>query len=75
MITCKGLIVGVVKNANRQDVLNQCASFLKNHKNLGYCAQFEIDNMVYATSIDVCEDDDYSVLFRLHNGSVAMGIA
>ena len=78
MITCLGLVVGVVESAIRQDVLNQCAEFLRTHRYL--CdknVQFEIDREVYTTVIDTCEYPDgmFGVLFRMYNGQTTIGVA
>jgi hypothetical protein len=78
MITCLGLVVGVVQSAIRQDVLNQCAEFLKTHRYLnGTNIEFEIDREVYATAIDTCEypDGRFGVLFTMYNGQTTIGVA
>ena len=71
MITCLGLIVGVVEYTKRCDVLRQCASFLNTHRYLlGKCIEFEIDRVVYATVVDTHDFDDgkFGVLFDMYDG-------
>ena len=70
MITCMGLIVGVIENANRQDVLNQCAKFLRKYPHLQRIGlEFEIDNQMYARVYDICDEaDDFGVLFKMYDG-------
>lgn len=70
MITCLGLMAGVVTSASKQETLNKCATFLSTHKNLlNVGVNFEIDNVVYATVID------FAVMFCLYDGSNGMGVA
>ena len=71
MITCLGLIVGMVTSAVRQDVLNQCAEFMKKHAYLhGKVVEFEINKVVYATAFDSAMFDDgkFGVLFETYDG-------
>lgn len=78
MITCLGLIVGVVTSASRQDVLNQCTEFLKNHKYLlGSEINFEIDREVYATVKDSSEQSNGNllILFKTYDGRPGVGVA
>lgn len=77
MITCLGLMAGVVTSASKQETLNKCATFLSTHKNLlNVGVNFEIDNVVYATVIDFVEDEyDFAVMFCLYDGSNGMGVA
>ena len=77
MITCMGLIVGVVESTNRQDVLNQCAKFLRKYPHLqGICGlQFEIDNQMYAYVYDTYEFcDGLAVLFRMYDDYVESAV-
>lgn len=78
MITCLGLIVGLVDSTSRQDVLNKCAEFLSTHKYLlGKIVDFEIDRKVYATVIDTCEypDGKFGALFSMYDGRTSIGVA
>ena len=77
MITCLGLIVGVVENASRTDVLRQCAKFLQSHKYLiGISVEFEIDRQVYATVLDTHNfDDGFGVLFKMYDGRTTIAMA
>lgn len=78
MITCLGLVVGIVDSAIRQDVLNQCAEFLNTHRYLvGLNVEFEINREVYCTVIDTCEysDGKFGVLFRMYDGQTTIGVA
>ncbi len=72
MITCLGLIVGIVESASREDVLCQCAKFLKTHQYLnGLEVEFEIDRQVYATALDTHNfDDEFGVLFKTYDGGI-----
>lgn len=78
MITCLGLIVGVVDSTSRQDVLNKCAEFLSTHRYLlDKNVDFEIDREVYATVIDTYEYPDgvFGALFRMYDGRTNIGVA
>ena len=71
MITCLGLIVGVVMSTNRREVLEQCARFLNTHRYLlDSHVEFEIDKEVYATVYATHDFDDgyLGVLFRMYDG-------
>lgn len=75
MITCMGLIVGIVdsdKKDIKTDVLNQCAEFLKKHRYLTGLenVRFEIDGFEFATMLDTRNFDDgkFGVLFRMYTG-------
>ena len=70
MITCLGLIVGIVENNIRVAILEQCANFLKVYTHLlALKVSFRIDGEVYATLIDYyTKDDKLWVLFRMHDG-------
>ena len=70
MITCMGLIVGVVESTNRQDVLNQCAKFLRKYPHLQMIGlEFEIDNQMYARVYDIHDEaDDFGVLYKMYDG-------
>ena len=69
MITCLGLVVGVVESPVRQDVLKQCVEFLSNHMYLlGKNVEFLIDGKVYATVIDHCTTGGFGALFEMYDG-------
>ena len=77
MITCLGLIVGIIKSVNTQDVLNQCAKFLCTHKYLiDKKVDFEIEGQVYATVVDTCKypDGKFGVLFNMYDGFTKIGV-
>ena len=77
MITCLGLVVGLVESANPQDVANQCAKFIKTHRYLcGLDLNFEIDGKLYATVEDThdFEDGRFGVLLRMYTGFMEVGI-
>ena len=75
MITCMGLVVGVVDSANRQDVLNKCARFLSTNRHLLDCnVSFKIDNKVYATVLDThSNNNEFVVLFKMYDGFCTIG--
>lgn len=68
MITCMGLVVGVVESAFKRDVLEQCAKFLKQYAYLQRLdvVPFEIDGQLYCTAIDThtWEDGMFGVMFN-----------
>lgn len=78
MITCLGLIVGVVTSDKRGEILNQCARFLDKYRHLLDLAEvnFEIDGKVYATLYDYHyfgADElgrTFGVLFKMYDGFV-----
>jgi hypothetical protein len=72
MITCLGLVVGVVTSTDRREVLEQCARFLHNHHILNTRVEFEIDKEVYATIYDTEYFDDgyFGVLFKMYDGFI-----
>lgn len=75
MITCLGLVVGVVTSIDRRDVLRQCADFLNKHRYLlEKNVQFEIDREVYATVYDTHDFDNgyFGVLFDMYDGQPAV---
>lgn len=76
MITCMGLVVGSVTTPDAQDVLNQCARFLKKYKHLLSVPklQFIIDGVPYCTVIDTHQEKK-EVLFlcELYNGRTMIG--
>ena len=71
MITCNGLVVGMVTSATRQDVINMCTEFIKMHKYL--IGKF--DHVVHATVIDSYEDGGVYALYRTYDGRTSVGIA
>ena len=78
MITCLGLVVGAVISTSRQDVLNQCAEFLRTHRYLlDKNVDFEIDREIYATVIDTCvyPDGVFGALFKMYDGFTGLGVA
>ena len=76
MITCLGLVVGTVKSATTQDILNQCTMFLKEHIHLHDTnAEFEINGTVFCTLLDTCTENGFVALFRMHDGFTKMGVA
>lgn len=78
MITCSGLVVGVVESIMRNDVLKQCARFLNTHRYLlGKKVSFEIDGVAYCTMVDShdFEDGEFGVLFHMYDGFMeAVGV-
>ena len=70
MITCMGLMVGVVTSAVTHDVLKQCIQFLKSHRYLITSqAEFEIDGNFYAIVVDTIEDENNLwAMFLMHDG-------
>ena len=75
MITCMGLVVGLVNSVYAQDVLNQCAKWLKGYKHLlNVYPKFTIDRVEYFTVIDsLIEDGEVFILCRMYDGSTLMG--
>ena len=75
MITCMGLIVGMVESASAQDVLNKCAKFLKKYKHLlDTYPRFIIDGVEYCRVIDThVEKGNVYVLCRMYDGRTMMG--
>ena len=76
MITCLDLVVGVVKTPHPQDVLKQCARFLKNYKhllNVPYL-KFVIDGFTYCTMIDAYEENkEIYILCEIYDGRNMIG--
>ena len=75
MITCLGLIVGVVESPHTQDILNQCAKFVKKYPHLLKCGlEFVIDGLVYATVIDTHIDNGETlILCSMYDGFTRIG--
>ena len=75
MITCMGLVVGMVESASTQTTLNQCAKWLKRYKHLlDLYPQFIIDGLVYFTVIDsFIEHGEVFILCKMHDGYTKMG--
>lgn len=76
MITCLGLVVGAVESDSPQDILNQCARWLKKYSHLldGSDLTFVIDGYNYFTVIDsYSEDGEVFILCKMHNGWTKMG--
>ena len=76
MITCLGLVVGLVESELRQDVLNQCAKWLKTYKHLLDLERlnFVIDGKVYFTVIDSFIDgNEVLILCKMHDGWTSIG--
>lgn len=77
MITCLGLVVGIVESAFPQDVLNQCAKWVKQYPHLLECdLEFIINGMVYATVKDAyIENDEVFLYCKLYNELVGIGMS
>ena len=75
MITCLGLVVGLVESAYPQDVLNQCAKWLKRYPHLLKSGlEFIIDGMVFFSVIDShIEDGEVLIWCELYNGRTSLG--
>lgn len=75
MITCMGLIVGIVESQYTQDVLNQCAVWLKKYPHLlDLYPKFIIDGTVYFTVIDsFIENNEVFILCRMYDRSTKVG--
>ena len=72
MITCMGLIVGMVQSMDRKDVLRQCVAFLVRYPHLRHRGvEFLIDNELYCTVSDthVFEDGYLGAMFNMYNGN------
>lgn len=78
MITCLGIVVGIVESENTTDVLKQCANFLKTHRYLNKKGvEFEIEGMIFATVVDThnFEDGEFGVLFQKYDNFMeAVGV-
>ena len=61
MITCLGLVVGLVESTSVQDVLNQCAKFLKKYQYLSKVIDTHKDN------------NEVMILCKIYNGSTKIG--
>ena len=75
MITCMGLVVGYVTSAYVQDLVNQCAKWLKHHDHLLDCyPSFVVDGMEYFHVLDSrVEDGVVLILCRTYDGCTMMG--
>lgn len=75
MITCTGLIVGTVESPYAQDLINQCAKWLKSHRYLlNEGLIFKVEKLDYFTVIDYFEENnEVFILCRLYDGSTKMG--
>lgn len=77
MITCLGLLVGVVDSPYRKDILTQCTKFMDTHEYLLELQQvpFEINGTIYATVIDthMYKNGEFTVLFEMYDGSSEVG--
>ena len=75
MITCMGLMVGCVESAYQQDLLNQCARWLKNYKHLlNPGLEFIVEGMTFFTVIDShIENGEVFILCKMYDGFTKMG--
>ena len=76
MITCLGLVVGLVESEYPQDLVNQCAKWLKNYKHLLDVPglSFIVDGMKFFTILDTFEENGEVFIYcKLYDGFVYIG--
>ena len=75
MITCMGLVVGCVESPYPQDLLNQCAKWLKKYKHLlDLYPSFIVEGLEYFRVIDThVENNEIFILCKMYDGRTMMG--
>lgn len=72
MITCMGLIVGIIETANRNDLAKQCLKWLATKPHLlNAMPMFCVENVEYMQLKDyVQENNVLAGYFQFHDGDV-----
>lgn len=76
MITCKGLVVGSIESANPQDLVNQCAKWLKKYKHLLDIPglSFNVEGIKFFTVLDTFEENGEVFIYcKSYDGFVYIG--
>ena len=72
MITCMGLVVGIIETANRNDFARQCLKWLATKPHLlNAMPMFSVENVEYLQLKDyVQENNVLAGYFQFHDGDV-----